>query len=476
MRALQSKLRPIRQPCLGLACACLLAAQTAVQAQPHAVEPLPSPLYAIDHETPLSASLTAGSVLSKPGPSIAISFANLGLSEDDDLNALSFNRALGIGPTQTFVLMFGVDRETIGGAPADPAFAADNRPFNVQDQAARNQEAGDLYISLDAFDFVGVVDSIGPRTLTANNTLALNQGDTGGVDQDLSPELAPAVPEESGSPDNANAAAYPPPARQGVLFYSITRDSPAPFGGADVVIDLNPEMPGQESVFASAAELGLIGQQPGPVDDIDALVVFDVDADNEFDVGLDMIFFSLDRDSPTLALRSASPADIFKSQGGGISVLYAESIMLGLDPALDNVDCLEVYPTTPATLTQDVHDWAIFRVWPGDFDSNDVLDQLDCTAFPSCYTGPGGTVAGVCAAFDIDYDTDVDCDDWYYFRSVYVEATIGDTCVLISVEDFVAALLAVPTLPEIECYADMNGDHRVDGRDIPLFVHAMIGP
>ncbi len=474
MRALQSKSNTIRPPRLGLACACVLFAQTAVQAQPHAVEPLPTPFFAVDQATPLSAAVAPGSVLSKPGPTIAFNFDGLGLTADDDLNALSFNRAVEISPMQTFVLMFGVDRETAGGAPPDPAFAAMNRPFNVQDQANRNQEAGDLYITMDAYDFFGIIDSIGPRTTTNNNTLAINQGDTGGVDQDLSPELAPAV-QESGSPDNANAAAYPPPARTGVIFFSITRGSPSLFGPANVYIDLNPEMPGQESIFASAAELGLIDAQPGPIDDIDAMIVFDMDADNEFDAGEDIIYYSLERGSPTLSLLGASAADIFKSMGGGVSELYAEAILLGLDPVVDNVDCLELFPTSPSTLTQDIHDWAIFRVWPGDFDNDGILDQIDCSAFPTCYTGPGGTVAGMCDVFDIDYDTDVDCDDWQYFRGVYLEATMMSNCVPITVSEFVTALLDAAAPDELKCYADMNADGVADGRDIQPFVHALIG-
>jgi len=58
---------------------------------------------------------------------------------------------------------------------------------------------------------------------------------------------------------------------------------------------------------------------------------------------------------------------------------------------------------------------------PGDFDSDSDADYDDYLIFASCFTGPGGTVNGVCAYADSDGDGDVDCLDWSQFQLDWTE-------------------------------------------------------
>lgn len=55
------------------------------------------------------------------------------------------------------MLILSVDRLSEGGVPPDPNMVALGLPFNVQDQASKNQAAGDAYMSLLLFDRLGPV-------------------------------------------------------------------------------------------------------------------------------------------------------------------------------------------------------------------------------------------------------------------------------------------------------------------------------
>jgi len=582
----------------GLATVLLLLLVMPAMAQPHAVEPLPTPHFSVDRASPLN-GLTPGSargVLVKPGPMIEYPGVNLGLwAANDDLDGMSYNRAPAVGPGQDFLLLFGVDRSSTGGIPPDADLVGLNRPFNVQDQAERQQQAGDLYLALDAFTRQGQKGPRDPgRPPAQNSTLAINQGDTGGVDKDLSPESAPIQGQSTRDDiDNSNAVAYPPGpggnSRDAALFFTVTDDSPSlgnslpGISGADIFVISDPATSETPSLYADATtDLGLLS--PGG-DDINALIVFD-DGDGEFNAGVDQILFSLAPESPSLGLFSLSAADILTSTGGGSFGVFKYAIDLGLQDTLpNNVDCLELIPIELPP-EDDVEAHAIFLVWPGDVfpppHGDGSLDQDDCenTTFGICYTGedvpyttihdvdvgpgpafdpanitieigdtvrwtwqtlpgefhnvvsgsgtppvhdghfrsgdptdvPGTTfevtfnddflvmhtvpgnvyeyycevhwgsgmigsitvVPHPCATFDLNFDGDIDCGDWIDFKPVYAEATGGEVCVL-SVPDFVAALLGTPLEPGHDCMADMNDDGFVNGRDIQRYVDAVLG-
>lgn len=392
-----------RWPTVSALVAFLLFGVSHAGAQPHALVPLPTPEFSVDRASPLNDTIpgAAASVLKKPGPYALHTGAGMGLLDpNDELDALSYDRSEAAPYTQTFLLLFGVDRATVGAVPPDPFLVSQNRPFNVFDQAQRNQHAGDLYLSLGAYDLYGPVLPKGPgRPGQGNNTLAINQGDTGGVDHDLSPTKAPV---QQSSPatlqDDSDSAAYPAGSsrkdRTEHLFFSVSADSPSLLtlpgfpssqSGADVFVDPDPMIAGNEQRYVAAPMIGLLPTPAG--DDIDALIVLD-DGDGIFDPGVDAIIFSLARGSPTLDLGLYSAADVLISRGEGVFEIFAPAAYLGLAAMTDNLDALELIRIEePPEVVVNRH--AIFLVWPGDFDHDGSLTLTDCAAFVGCYSGPG---------------------------------------------------------------------------------------
>lgn len=382
-----------------LAASLVLLTTTLVPGQPHALVPLPVPQFSIDRVSPTeSPAVPASAILAKPGPTPVFSGTGMGLVLPlDELDDFCYSRAAALQGGQVFLLLFGVDRSSVGAVPPDPDLALTGRIFNVSTAADRHQAAADLFLTLDAFTLTGYAAPKGARSRSNNNTQVVNQGDSGGVDKDLSPEKAPVqqIPLAQAI-DEGDAAAYPPgggsKSRNPAVFFTANRTSPslpsmpgAPGqqSGADVFRDPDPTISGNEGLYVAAPVLGLEPTSLG--DDIDALVVFD-DGDGVFEPGFDAVLFSLARGSPGLNQGQYSPADVFISRGFGVFTLFAAAVNLGL-LATDNTDCLEIVPTyDPATT---VFNHAIFLVWPGDYDRNGQLDQLDCAAFVGCYGGPG---------------------------------------------------------------------------------------
>lgn len=376
----------------------ILLTCTLAQAQPQALVPLPTPQFSIDRNSPsASPALPASAILKKPGPMVAFSGYGMGLpSPQDELDDFCYGRWQALQSQPAFLLLFGVDRSSAGGALPDTALYATGRIFNVHDQAARHQAAADLFLTLDAFNLDGYVGPKNAKARANNNTLAVNQGDSGGVDKDLSPDKSPVqqIPPAQAI-DDGDGAAYPPSgskSRSPTVFFTISRDSPSlpsmpgipgQQSGADVFRDSNPAVPGNESLYVAASVLGL--QPTASGDDIDALVVFD-DGDEIFEPGVDAILFSLKRNSISLNQGPRSPGDLFISRGNYTFSLFAAAENLGL-LFNDNVTCLEIVPTNNPTAT--VFDHAIFLVWPGDYDKDGHLTSMDCQAFPSCYSGSG---------------------------------------------------------------------------------------
>ncbi len=562
---------------------------------PHAVDPLPNPLFSIDRGSPtIGPSLRPSDVLDKPGPSPVIPGAALGLVNPlDEIDGLSRPRD-GFDPSSTFAVLFSVDRASVGAVPPDPALVAINRPFNVQDQALRGQAAADLFMSTLMFNMAGPI-SPGPfRGPGGNNTSVINQGDTGGVDYDLKPnkssmtdttgELqddvdAVADKEGGGGPmrggEGGGTGGGPGTGQPGGLFFSATRNSPSLSqlpgtpSGANIYFDPEPEIPGTTVLYAPAQLLGL---QPGPLgDDIDGLVVID-NGDRVFTPGQDFILFTLSRESPSLGA-AFRPSDILASVGGGAFIRFAQAADLGLLPT-DHIDALEIL------ITDDVDDaifrHALLRVLPGDSDGDGVYTPVDCAGFEPCFSGPNmpfdpsaasftvsvgpgqsfnppdlsvetgdvvqwiwadgphnvvsgpgvfdgaftsgvptstagatftvafdeallnlhprsgahyayfsepdliagmvGTITVVahpCATYDIDFDSNVDCNDWRLFKQAYAESGL-QVCVLLTVPEFVAALLGQPIAPVHLCFADMNSDGLVNGKDVRPYVDAYL--
>ncbi len=384
----------------------LSAATRPGMAQPaHAIDPLRTPFFGIDRDsvsvTPTS--LRARDILDKEGPHVVIPGTGLGmLSLMDELDDFSVNRNV-VTFADHFVILFSVDKASTGGAQPDDFLSDNNRPFNVRDQAEKNQAHGDIFMSTETFTRLGPDPFMGddlpiPHASPNNNTLVKNQGDTGGVDLDLEKDIPPEVPTDTIDPsdeldgisekDASSTFAFGVPATP-AIFYTLRNGSPSlttlpgtPPSGANIYFDLNPFAPGTEQVYALAGALGLQSGATG--DDIDALVVFD-NGDGVYQPAVDQVMFSLKRGSPSLLGGQFSPADIFM-RSNGVTTRLATAARLGL-AMTDNIDAIEVKVTTD--VTQTLLATAIFEVMPGDFDGNGNLTLFDFISFRNCYGGSG---------------------------------------------------------------------------------------
>jgi len=410
-----------------------------VRAQPaHAIEPLPTPWFSITRTSPSAGigNLRGRDILDKPGPTVIFSGAALGMSTSspfaDELDDFSTNRN-SVTDSQTFVILFSIDKTSTGGVQPDPTLVSLNRPFNALDQALKKQAPGDIFMSTLTFTRAGLGDLAVPRGpgASGNNTLVKNQGDTGGTDMNLEkkipPEKAEAVlepadeldgiseKEDTGAPFAFGVPSMP------MIFYTLRNGSPSlntlpgTPSGANVYVDFNPSAPGGETLYAGASLLGLAAGATG--DDIDGLIVFD-DGDGIYEPNVDQILFSLARGSPFLGNSGFGPADIL-SRRNGATTRFCNASDLGL-LATDNLDAIEILPTNNVADT--LFKRAIFRVLPGDVDHNDVLNQVDCGAFAVAYSGPG-----------VSYDTngqvtrDVQVGPGAVFNPMTVTIETGDS-------------------------------------------------
>lgn len=325
--------------------------------------PLIPPLFSLDPSSPEVAAgpLLPGDLLLADDPNpplIEIPAANLSLfSPNDDVDGLGLG-ASGVGLFETFVLVFSVDRAAAGGVPPDPNLVSLGFPFNVQDQATKNQAASDAFMSLILFDRFGPAlpgRLRAERSRGFNNVLVVNGGDAGGVDFSINPiGLSPSMPNPPGgqqSNPNAGSGTQPAPAplalghgaghyaRYAEIYFSLVAGSPALLtlpgtgSGADIYIDSSPTTPGGEMLYVAPPTLGLL-----PADDIDATIIFE-DGTPGFTSGLDQILFSLAPGSPSLG-GGLGPGEVFTSEGFGVFGLYCSAGELGLAPG-DNLNLLD---------------------------------------------------------------------------------------------------------------------------------------
>jgi len=405
-------------------------------------DPVPTPLYSFDRQSP---SVQQPGPIANPDdvllidtpngpPVVAIQAGMLGLGQpNDDLNAISYSKS-GLMPTQEFVLLFSVDRNTSGDVPPDPLLFASEAPFNVADQAARGHAAGDAFISLSSFTVMGPV-ARGLRTSVVSNTQAKNQYDEGGHDFGGKPETS-SRDNTTGAIDGVDSFGYEMPvSARGVplpasLYYSVDPLTPslATLPGnsaADVFFHIDPTNPGAiPQRFASAANLGLQS-----TDDIDALVVLDNDDNGMFNVG-DVVFLSLAPGSPSLSgpqaiqnISSNGAADViaarFIAAGTIVLEVFAPAAELGLVGPTDNVDALEIVLCTDPLVCGL---GAGIRLVRGDWNNDALVNIADFPDFVPCLAGPGTLPPAVpiCLdVFDYDFDGDIDLKDFFDFQEVF---------------------------------------------------------
>jgi len=411
-----------------LVAAALLGGLSAYASPP--LIPLPLPGYSFDRLSPavMAGDITGGDVLTlSPSQVVAVVPGTaLGLfSGEDDIDGLSnsgFNfPALGM----PFVLLFSVDRATVGVVPPDPNLVAAGVPFNVLDQAVRGQVAGDEFMTLAVFVRGGPE---GPRDgrPAANNTSVRNNFNEGGTDFGAAPpthsyQSVPGVPQDNvdGLAEEERETTRGPVIH---LYFSLQRGSPALYSlpgnqqpsGAHVFY--NPR-PGQQmtQLYAPFQALGLV-----QADDIDALIVFDpngVGIRGVFDA-MDFVLFSLDPASPSLwtipgASAQGAAADIFIARPGQAPTVFAPASALGLGAPQDNVDALDWLPCVNGYECAVRHG---IRLIPGDCDCDGRVDLLD---WACCMEGPGVVVIPErlpCFGLDSDADHDVDLRDFAVFQ------------------------------------------------------------
>lgn len=371
--------------------------------------PLSSPLYSFDLASPAVANsfVEADDVLALnlPYPVPVVPAAALGLgAPGDDLDALSGGNKLFSGQV-TFALRFSVTRESTGNVPPEPALVALSVPYNVMDQSGRGHQAGDEFLSLRLFNLSG---PLGRAAAFDNHTMVKNNYDEGGSDYAARPETHARSMAVGQPQDNVDALAGVDAGA--ALFYSATSSSPSlnslpglanPSGAHIFRLAVT-----QISLYASYPQLGL--QQ---ADDVDALVVFDANADGLFN-GSDRVLFSLTPGAPSLAVipgaSANGAADVFIAAPGQAAELFTTASSLGLAGENDDIDALEILVCSDATVCASDHGVRNVR---GDFDDDGDVDGADLETFDNCYRGQGQPYEPGCEYGDFDSDDDIDCDD-----------------------------------------------------------------
>ncbi|MBK7406164.1 MAG: hypothetical protein IPJ41_16550 [Phycisphaerales bacterium] len=291
----------------------------------------------------------------------------------DNLQGLSPVSIAALLASQDFIISITVDPFAAGISrfriPTD----------NVFTQSQNHQQAGDLFLSTEAFRRgVGVLPPPFSMGLN-NNALGVNQSKHYPNEFGLLPVADPGVMVVPGTNlDQVNGVMrlsdFTPPR----LYFTLAGSSPShaslpgPDSGATIFFDPDFQQGGNEQVFAGPSQLGLV-----PPDEIDGLIVLDDNLNGFYD-GTDTVYFTLSPNSPTLDTLGLTPGDVLASTNGVIS-LFAEFDILGLahDDNVTGLDLLPLYKdSAEKTINQFVHCPSDFN-GDGDVNTIDVLDFLN---------------------------------------------------------------------------------------------------
>lgn len=357
----------------GILCVCVVTVAS-VAGPP--VQRLDPPFYSFDAESPSIdpavdpvTGLNADDILGlRPDPAypaVEASGADLGLGQDgDELDALS-SRNSDVSPGEVFLLLFSMDERSVAEAQPDPELVGDNIPYNALQQAAQGQGAGDQFMALDQFDRSGPISRGGGSRALATSVQTRNAHNEGGTDFGGEPENGSRRAGgnrgegRAGPQDDVSSMMLTGRSAGGLVevYFSVKAGSPSlatlPQGGgiangAYIFFNANAPDPATETaLFASASQLGL----RDPLDDIDAVIVFDTNGNGEFD-GTDQVLFSLTGTSPsrlTITDHSAigAAADVFQISFGDLDPsIYAKAENLGLGGLdqgedVDNIGALD---------------------------------------------------------------------------------------------------------------------------------------
>ncbi len=244
--------------------------------------------------------LTAADILTA-GPSLHVPAANLGLTDGDNLNALS--SGLDTGSVIYFSVADSSDIRVTTNASGlfVPPSGLNTTLYSAKQLGLSHQDDLDAF-NFDEFDFggFGVGDGIPDRNVYYGLAAGSSSLDVGADEPNY---------------DSKSTA-------------------------DDVFIN----DPG--TVYAHGGAMGL-----GFGDDLNGLVLLDFQDPGELTVGTDEALFSLAEGSPTLSKgidlfgNEISAADVFYTDFDGTFSIFATASELGLDATFD-VDALEVQPST----------------------------------------------------------------------------------------------------------------------------------
>lgn len=341
-----------------------LFAAMAVAAPP--LEPTYPPYYSFDCESPTVVDGTLGCAdILLPGQNdsiiVVLPGQNFGMGmPGDDVDAIS-GPGSNIASADSFTVLISVDRESVGGVPPDPGLVQQGVPYNVQDQATKNQAAGDQCMSLDLFTRAGGPLPGSNGRAGDNNTLLRNNYNEGGSGFGGEPATSAAetastrgVPVDQDNVDCMFGTRVPTdprgPADLLPFYFSGTSDSPSISSGANILYHGVTQEGGPPATrpYASFADLGLVQD-----DEINGMIVFDANGD-EFFQPPDQVVFTLAPGSPSLLTigspgKAASSADVFSVDAGGDTAIFVTAAGLGLDASSDRIDAVDFLTCTDAT-------------------------------------------------------------------------------------------------------------------------------
>ncbi len=335
------------------------------------ITPLTNPFYTFDLQSPnvQNGTIAADAILFKEfpnpaPPSTLFPGDRLGLGQaGDEINGLSMANET-ITTNTPFILLFSVDRNTVGSTPPDAALTALRVPYNVQDQALKGQASGDQFMSLRLFSRQGIMPL---NRAGNNNTQTRNNYNQGGTDFNADPPVGSGSPARRAAQDNVSGMVRSSidlaTAPLTSVYFSLAAGSPslqtipgAPPSGANIYFHPNPaDIAAAPRLFAAADNLGLVAG-----DDINGMIVFDENSNGIFD-GTDQVIFSLTAGSPSLTTIEpglvGAPADTYSvlSAPTPILSLFAPASALGIEGATDNIDALDYSPCTNVDFCAEQH-------------------------------------------------------------------------------------------------------------------------
>lgn len=313
-----------------------------------------------------------------------------------------------VGPfgriTRKFVICFSSDPFSVGVS----RFRITGQ--NLFRQAANNQQAGDAFLSTEAFERgVGVLPPPFSMGLN-NNALAVNQSPFYPNDFALLPAVDPRVFVLPDTPlDDVDATLNFTDATPPTVFFTLSGDSPShgtlpgPDSGATIFFDPDFQMGGNETVFANPGQLLL-----DIADQIDGLIVFDDNLNGVLD-GTDAVYFSLAPDSPTLLALGLEPGDVLAFENGNLS-LFTPGTVLGLVPG-DNMNALDYVPLVNDSAEDTIN---AMVMCPSDYDGNTFINTSDVLVFLNLWVPQD-------PAADFNGDGQVDTSDVLDFLNAWAD-------------------------------------------------------